>query len=66
MPIPSVPTSHYLAHRNRTLRTICRELGRDADGRACAACELRTLCELIERRCAAPPADSDEPAASSA
>jgi hypothetical protein len=47
-------TSHdrsaYLLRPIRTLRTVCRDTGRDDDGRARATCTLRDLCALIERR----------------
>jgi hypothetical protein len=47
-------TSHhcaaYLLRPIRTLRTVCRDTGRDDDGRACATFTLRDLCALIERR----------------
>jgi len=40
------PVSTYLTRPLRTLAAICRQLGRDDHGRACAACTLRDLCEL--------------------
>lgn len=39
------PVSKYLTRQLRTLAVICRKLGRDDNGRACAACTLRDLCD---------------------
>ncbi len=39
------PVSTYLTRKLRTLAVICRKLGRDDEGRACAACTLRDLCD---------------------
>lgn len=39
------PVSTYLTRKLRTLAAICRQLGRDDHGRACATCLLRDLCD---------------------
>jgi hypothetical protein len=39
------PVSTYLTRPLRTLAAICRQLGRDDHGRACATCLLRDLCD---------------------
>jgi hypothetical protein len=41
---PAKPKSAYLNSAPRTLYDVCRTMGRDDDGRACAACPLRGLC----------------------
>ncbi|GEM_PF-6837934 len=40
-----MPFSQYLARPVRSLRVVCRATGRDDDGRACATCAIRDLCE---------------------
>jgi hypothetical protein len=39
------PVSTYLTRPSRTLAVVCRQLGRDDHGRACAQCLLRDLCD---------------------
>jgi len=36
--------STYLCTPVRTLYAVCREIGRDDHGRACAACPLQDIC----------------------
>jgi hypothetical protein len=38
------PGSRYLASRLRTLYDVCRDGGRDDDGRACATCPVADIC----------------------
>ena len=39
------PVSTYLIRPLRPLAVVCRQLGRDDHGRACAQCLLRDLCD---------------------
>jgi hypothetical protein len=39
------PVSTYLTRPLRTLTAVCRRLGRDDNGGACAGCTLRDLCD---------------------
>jgi hypothetical protein len=38
------PGSRYLASRLRTLYDVCRDGGRDDQGRACATCPVADIC----------------------
>jgi len=42
--------SPYLLIPARTLREVCQETGRDAEGRACIDCPVADLCEKEARR----------------
>jgi hypothetical protein len=61
MQLPSIkPVSPYLNSPHRSLYDVCRTLGRDDHGRACAACRLLVFC-LSSR--ADPSADRQQAAA---
>ena len=45
MQVPLKPlVSTYLCTPVRTLYAVCREIGRDDHGRACAVCPLQDIC----------------------
>lgn len=45
-----IDTSPYLRHAPRILRDVCRTMGRDDHGRACATCSVRAFCEAQANR----------------
>lgn len=45
MPPQTAQVSMYLNRPLRTLAAVCRAIGRDDDGRACARCPLRDMCD---------------------
>jgi len=49
------PVSTYLSRKLRTLAAVCRQLGRDDHGRACAQCLLRDLCDADSTAAASEP-----------
>ena len=59
------PGSRYLTMRLRTLYDVCRDGGRDDDGRACPSCAVRDICVADRARAAThgPSVAADEVAA---